>query len=80
MASRAGQSYRPRPVVRQVKQGHLIDGQNARRCVPIPVLPIDNFQPVQKLATSEPPSLVVVEERFVFRNDIVVMSCRSTHR
>src|SRR6266851_5810688 len=80
MASRSRQPQRPRPVMRQVKECCLINRKNARRRIPVPVLPVVNFNSANDFASSEFPPLVVIEECFIFRNNIIVMSHRTAHR
>src|SRR5882762_8873275 len=80
MASRSRHPQRPRPVMREIEECCLVNRKNARRRIPVPVLPVVNFHSAYDLVSCKFPPLVVIEERFIFRNDIVVMSRRSAHR
>src|SRR6266851_5054244 len=80
MASRSRQPQRPRPVMRQIKQGRFMNRENARSRIPVPVLPVVNFHSAYDFAPSKFPPLVVIEECFIFRNNTVVMSRRTAHR
>src|SRR6266446_8724104 len=80
MASRSSQPQGPRPVTRQVKECCPINRKNARRRIPVPVLPVVDLHSAYDFATSKFPPLVVNEECFIFRNNIVVMSRCTAHR
>src|SRR6266403_6352271 len=79
-ASRLAQSQRRGPVPRQIKKYAFADRQNSRRRVPVPVLPVDDLHSAQPTARSHPPSAVIVEERFAFWNDTMVVGSSAAHR
>src|ERR1700726_920325 len=62
VASRSRQPQRPRPVMREVKECCLVNRKNARRGIPVPVLPVVDFHSAHNSASSEFPPLVVIEK------------------
>src|SRR5258708_22919119 len=66
--------------MRQIKERRFMNRKNARRRIPVPVLPVVNLHSAQDFCSAEFPASVVIEERLIFRNDIIVMSRRPTDR
>src|SRR3989442_5681582 len=74
MTTRFREAQRPTPLPRQVENVHLVQSQDSRRCVPIPVRAAGKLRAAHNSALAHPPSVVVIEERLAFGDHAPVVA------
>src|SRR5580658_4560319 len=80
MAARLGEAEGPGPIARKVDDGCFIHGQDSCRRVPIPVLPVSQFNAANWPALADFEAVIEFEERFRLGYHSVVVSRCSANR
>src|SRR5438445_2583461 len=68
-----------RPLTRQVNESDASEGQNPDAAIPIPMLAISEFESARESRLAGLPTLIQLEEGFVFREHSTVVSGGASH-